>query len=53
MSHAITPGQTLENPVTGPAVHAAATTDGELLAFDVALRPGAAVPTDTGTASRA
>lgn len=43
----ITPGQTLENPVTGERftfVHTAASTDGELLAFDFALRPGGAVP---------
>jgi quercetin dioxygenase-like cupin family protein len=43
----ITPGQTLENPVTGERftfVHTAATTGGELLAFDFALRPGGAVP---------
>ena len=43
----ITPGQTLENPVTGERftfTHTAASTDGELLAFDFALRPGGAVP---------
>ena len=43
----ITPGQTLENPVTGERftfIHTAGTTDGELLAFDLALRPGGAVP---------
>jgi quercetin dioxygenase-like cupin family protein len=43
----ITPGQTLENPVTGERftfVHTAASTGGELLAFDFALRPGGAVP---------
>ena len=43
----ITPGQTLENPVTGERftfTHTAATTNGELLAFDFALRPGRAVP---------
>ena len=43
----IQPGQTLENPVTGERftfTHTAATTDGELLAFDFALRPGGAVP---------
>jgi quercetin dioxygenase-like cupin family protein len=43
----ITPGQTLENPVTGERftfTDTAATTDGELLAFDFALRPGGAVP---------
>jgi quercetin dioxygenase-like cupin family protein len=43
----ITPGQTIENPVTGERftfTHTAASTDGELLAFDFALRPGGAVP---------
>ena len=43
----ITPGQTLENPVTGERftfTHTAASTDGELLAVDFALRPGGAVP---------
>jgi quercetin dioxygenase-like cupin family protein len=43
----ITPGQTLENPVTGERftfTDTAATTDGELLAFDFGLRPGGAVP---------
>jgi quercetin dioxygenase-like cupin family protein len=43
----ITPGQTLENPVTGERftfTATAATTNGELLAFDFALRPGGAVP---------
>ena len=43
----ITPGQTLENPVTGECftfTHTAATTHGELLAFEFALRPGGAVP---------
>jgi quercetin dioxygenase-like cupin family protein len=43
----ITPGQTLENPVTGERftfIETATTTDGELLAFDFALRPGGAVP---------
>lgn len=43
----ISPGQTLENPVTGERftfTHTAATTDGELLGFDFALRPGGAVP---------
>jgi quercetin dioxygenase-like cupin family protein len=43
----ITPGQTLENPVTGERftfIHTAATTAGELLAFDLGLRPGGAVP---------
>jgi quercetin dioxygenase-like cupin family protein len=43
----ITPGQTLENPVTGERftfTDTAASTDGELLAFDFGLRPGGAVP---------
>jgi mannose-6-phosphate isomerase-like protein (cupin superfamily) len=43
----ITPGQTLEKPVTGERftfTHTAASTDGELLEFDFALRPGGAVP---------
>jgi quercetin dioxygenase-like cupin family protein len=43
----ITPGQTLENPVTGERftfTHTAGSTNGELLAFDFALRPGGAVP---------
>jgi quercetin dioxygenase-like cupin family protein len=43
----ITPGQTLENPVTGERftfTQTASTTGGELLAFDFALRPGGAVP---------
>ena len=43
----ITPGQTLENPVTGERftfTETAATTDGELLAFELSLRPGGAVP---------
>jgi quercetin dioxygenase-like cupin family protein len=43
----ITPGQTLSNPVTGERftfTHTAASTGGELLAFDFALRPGGAVP---------
>ncbi len=43
----ITPGETLENPITGERftfAHTAATTGGELLAFDFALRPGGAVP---------
>jgi quercetin dioxygenase-like cupin family protein len=46
-SSMITPGQTLENPVTGERftfTETAATTGGELLAFDFALRPGGAVP---------
>jgi quercetin dioxygenase-like cupin family protein len=43
----ISPGHTLENPVTGERftfTHTAASTDGELLAFELALRPGGAVP---------
>lgn len=43
----ISPGQTLENPVTGEQftfTHTAASTGGELLAFDFGLRPGGAVP---------
>jgi len=43
----IVPGTTLENPVTGERftfTHTAASTDGELLAFDFALRPGGSVP---------
>jgi quercetin dioxygenase-like cupin family protein len=43
----ITPGQTLENPVTGERftfTDTAASTGGELLAFELALRPGGAVP---------
>jgi quercetin dioxygenase-like cupin family protein len=43
----IQPGQTLENPVTGERFtfrETAATTDGELLAFELGLRPGGAVP---------
>jgi quercetin dioxygenase-like cupin family protein len=43
----LTPGQTLENPVTGERftfTDTAATTGGELLAFELALRPGGAVP---------
>jgi quercetin dioxygenase-like cupin family protein len=43
----ITPGQTLENPVTGERftfTHTAASTDGELLGFDFALRIGGSVP---------
>src|SRR5215468_4286110 len=43
----ITPGTTLENPVTGERftfTHTAASTNGELLAFELALRPGGAVP---------
>ena len=43
----IRPGQTVENPVTGERftfTATAASTDGELLAFDFALKPGGAVP---------
>jgi quercetin dioxygenase-like cupin family protein len=43
----LTPGQTLENPVTGERftfIETAATTDGELLSFELGLRPGGAVP---------
>ena len=43
----LTPGQTFENPVTGERLtftETAATTGGELLAFDLGLRPGGAVP---------
>jgi quercetin dioxygenase-like cupin family protein len=43
----ITPGQTLENPVTGERftfTDTANSTGGELLAFELALRPGGAVP---------
>jgi quercetin dioxygenase-like cupin family protein len=43
----INPGQTLENPVTGERftfTHTAASTGGELLAFDFALKPGGSVP---------
>jgi quercetin dioxygenase-like cupin family protein len=43
----IRPGQTVENPVTGERftfTHTVASTGGELLAFDFALRPGGAVP---------
>jgi len=43
----ISPGQTLENAVTGERftfTDTAASTGGELLAFDFALRPGGAVP---------
>ena len=43
----ISPGQTLENPVTGERftfTRTAASTAGELLAFDFALPPGGAVP---------
>jgi quercetin dioxygenase-like cupin family protein len=43
----ITPGQTLENPVTGERftfIATAASTAGELLSFELGLRPGGAVP---------
>ena len=43
----IQPGRTVENPVTGERftfTHTAASTDGELLACDLALRPGGSVP---------
>jgi quercetin dioxygenase-like cupin family protein len=43
----ISPGQTLENPVTGERfsfTHTTGSTGGELLAFDFRLRPGGAVP---------
>jgi len=43
----ISPGQTLENPVTGERftfTQTAASSFGELLAFDFALRPGSSVP---------
>jgi quercetin dioxygenase-like cupin family protein len=46
-SRLVAPGQTLANPITGERftfTDTAATTDGELLAFDLALRPGGAVP---------
>jgi quercetin dioxygenase-like cupin family protein len=47
MASRIHPGQTLENPVTGERftfTDTAASTGGELLAFELALRPGGAVP---------
>lgn len=43
----IKPGQTLENPVTGERftfIETAASSDGEVLAFELALRPGGSVP---------
>jgi quercetin dioxygenase-like cupin family protein len=43
----IAPGHTLENPVTGERftfTHTAGSTGGELLAFELGLRPGGAVP---------
>ena len=46
-THPIRPGQTLENPVTGERftfIETAASSGGERLAFELALRPGGAVP---------
>ena len=46
-SSPVRPGETLENPVTGERftfIHTAASTGGERLAFELALRPGGAVP---------
>jgi quercetin dioxygenase-like cupin family protein len=46
-SRPIRPGQTLENPVTGERftfIETAASSGGERLAFELALRPGGAVP---------
>jgi quercetin dioxygenase-like cupin family protein len=43
----ISPGDTIQNPVTGERftfTHTSATSGGELLAFDFGLRPGGAVP---------
>jgi quercetin dioxygenase-like cupin family protein len=43
----IRPGDTLENPITGERftfTDTAASTNGELLAFELALKPGGAVP---------
>src|SRR5919106_2486746 len=43
----IKPGDTIENPVTGErftSTDTAASTGGELLAFELGLRPGGAVP---------
>jgi quercetin dioxygenase-like cupin family protein len=43
----IQPGDTLENPITGERftfTDTAATTNGELLAFELGLKPGGAVP---------
>lgn len=43
----ISPGQTLENPITGERftfTDTAATSGGDLLAFELALRPGGSVP---------
>jgi quercetin dioxygenase-like cupin family protein len=47
MPSTVRPGQTLENPVTGERFTfrtTAATSGGDLLAFDLALQPGGAVP---------
>jgi quercetin dioxygenase-like cupin family protein len=47
MTPRIHPGQTVENPVTGERftfTDTAASSDGELLAFELALRPGGSVP---------
>ena len=47
MTTQISPGQTLENPVTGERftfTHTAADTGGELLAFELGLAVGGAVP---------
>ena len=51
----ISPGETLENPVTGERftfTQTAASTGGELLAFDFALRPAARCRSRTSTQSR-
>ena len=43
----ISPGDTIQNPVTGERftfTHTSASTGGELLAFELGLRPGGAVP---------
>ena len=45
--HCIRPGDIVENPITGERftfTSTAASSDGELLAFDFALKPGGAVP---------
>lgn len=47
LSMSIQPGETLENPITGERftfIHTASSTGGKLLAFDLVLRPGGAVP---------
>jgi quercetin dioxygenase-like cupin family protein len=47
MTPRIHPGQTVENPVTGERftfTDTAASSDGELLGFELALRPGGSVP---------